>query len=236
MTVTITAYDWVPPFARGQVRDLRVRWAMEEAGQPYDVRALPQGEQKDAGHRALQPFEQVPTYEEDGLVLFESGAIVLHVAERFGGGLLPDHPDARARATEWMFAAVNTVEPPVMDYVIATVFEAGEPWAAERQPSVTKRRDERLEQLSARLGDSEWLDGDFSAGDLLMVCVLRAIPKDGPHRAYPNLAAYVARGEARPAFARALEAQLADFTGEPSPEIRAWIKQFEAKQKQGEPA
>jgi len=213
----ITAYDWVPWFARGQVRDLRVRWALEEAGQDYDVRYLPQGSQKQSTHRALQPFGQVPTYERDGLILFESGAIVQHIAERHGV-LLPDDADGRARAIEWMFAALNTVEPPIMDLAIATLFEGDQPWSEPRLPAVIARISERLDELSARLGESEWLDGEFSAGDLLMVAVLRMLkgtPLDGAHG---NLAAYVARGEARPAFQRALAAQLAGFTAAPPPE------------------
>ena len=212
----ITAYDWVPWFARGQVRDLRVRWALEEAGQAYDVRYLPQGCQKEPPHRALQPFGQVPTFEADGLALFESGAIVLHIADSWGV-LLPADPGGRARAVEWAFAALNTVEPPLMDYAIATLFEDDKPWSAPRLPSVIARIEERLDELAARLGEKEWLDGAFSAGDLLMVAVLRMLkgtPMAGRH---DNLDTYVARGEARPAFQRALAAQLAGFTGSPPP-------------------
>lgn len=224
----ITAYDWVPDFARGQVRDLRVRWALEEVGQPYDVRALPQGSQKAAPHRALQPFGQVPTYQHGELVLFESGAIVLHIAEA-GQGLLPGDPAGRARAIEWMFAALNTVEPPILDYAIASVFEGGEPWSPPRLPAVVARIDERLGELAARLGGAEWLDGAFSAGDLMMVCVLRQLHGSGRIEAHPSLAAYVARGEARPAFQRALDAQLQGFTGSPPPGFAAWLE----KRKQG---
>lgn len=225
--ITITAFDWVPDFAKGQVRDLRVRWALEEVGQPYRVRYLSQGAQKASPHRALQPFGQVPTYEEGDLTLFESGAIVMHVADRFGG-LLPTDPDARSRAVEWMFAALNTVEPPIMDHAIATLFECDKPWSKPRLPSVEARIDERLDELSKRLGEREWLDEGFTAGDLLMVAVLRMMNGSGMIEKYPNLAAYVARGEARPAFRRALADQLAGFTGDPPPEFAEWAK------KQGE--
>ena len=232
MKPTITAFDWVPDFAKGQVRDLRVRWALEEVGQDYDVRYLSQGAQKAPSHRACQPFGQVPTYESGDLTLFESGAIVLHVADTYGR-LLPAAPSARARAIEWMFAALNTVEPPIMDHAIATVFEAGKPWSHPRLPAIMKRIDERLGELSTRLGDRTWLDGDdFTAGDLLMAAVLRILGDDPAVTKYANLAAYVARAEARPAFQRALAAQLAGFTGSPPPEFAAWI----AKQKQGEGA
>lgn len=220
---TITAFDWVPPFAEGQVRDLRVRWALEEVGQPYDVRYLAQGSQKEPPHRARQPFGQVPTYEDGDLVLFESGAIVLHIAEQHGG-LLPTDTNARARAIEWMFAALNTVEPPIMDHAIATLFEGGEPWSKPRLPAVEQRIHERFAELSRRLGERQWLDGDtFTAGDLLMVAVLRILSDDGFLNRYDNLAAYVARGTARPAFQRALADQMAGFTGSPPPEIQAWL-------------
>lgn len=213
----ITAFEWVPWFAKGQVRDLRVRWALEEADQAYDVRYLPQGTQKEGPHRALQPFGQVPTYEADGLTLFESGAIVLHVAEAHGV-LLPADAGARARAIGWMFAALNTVEPPISDYAIATLFEGDKPWSKPRLPAVIARIEERLAELSRRLAESEWLDGDFSAGDLLMVAVLRQLHGTPLAGAHDNLSAYVARGEARPAFQRALAAQLAGFTAAPPPE------------------
>lgn len=233
---TITAFDWVPSFAQGQVRDLRVRWALEEVGQPYDVLYLPQGSQKDASHRARQPFGQVPTYEEGDLLLFESGAIVLHIAQTHGR-LLPESPAARARAIEWMFAALNTIEPPIMDHAIATLFEADKPWSGPRLPSVEQRIDERLGELSRRLGDKEWLDdGVFTAGDLLMVSVLRILEDDGFLDRHDHLAAYVARGTARPAFQRALADQLAGFTGEAPPEIAAWLAQQGLAQQQGETA
>ena len=226
---TITAFDWVPDFARGQVRDLRVRWALEEVGQSYDVRYLRQGEQKSGPHRERQPFGQVPTYEAVGLTLFESGAIIQHIAESHAG-LFPADPAGRARAIEWMFAALNTVEPPIMDHAIATLFEADKPWSRPRLPAILQRIDERLAELSARLGERDWLDGGtFTAGDLLMVTVLRILDGQAALAKYPHLVAYVARGTARPAFARALDAQLAGFTGTPPPEIVEWLDR-QAKQ------
>ncbi len=221
---TITAFDWVPDFARGQVRDLRVRWALEEVGQAYDVHYLTQGSQKGAAHRARQPFGQVPTYEEDGLTLFESGAIVLHIATKHGG-LLPEAADARSRAIEWMFAALNTVEPPIMDHAICTLFEANQPWSKPRLPSIEARIEERVGEVSQRLGARDWLDGDrFTAGDLLMADVLRIIAGDGYLDRYPNLVAYVARATARPAFQRAYDAQMAGFTGEPPAAFKEWLE------------
>lgn len=220
----ITAFDWVPDFAKGQVRDLRVRWALEEVGQPYDVLYLSQGEQKAGPHRGRQPFGQVPTYEEGDLVLFESGAIVLHIADTWDG-LMPGSRDGRARAIEWMFAALNTLEPPIMDHSIATLFERGEPWSAPRLPAIEARIHERLDELSNRLGSREWLDGDgFTAGDLMMVAVLRIVAGDGFLDRYPNLSAYVARGEARPAFQRALADQMAGFTGTAPPGFAEWLE------------
>ncbi|MCC2977938.1 glutathione S-transferase family protein [Sphingomonas sp. PL-96] len=210
----ITAYDWVPDFARGLVRDLPVRWALEETGQPYTVRYLPQGSQKDPAHRALQPFGQVPTYQDGDLVLFESGAIVLHIAES-GSGLLPADPAGRARAVQWMFAALNSVELPIAGFGMASLFERDMPWAKDRLPIVRARVQDRLDDLAARLGEAAWLDGDFSAGDLMMVCTLRQLRGSGLVEAYPALAAYVARGQARPAFGRALDAQRKGFTGQP---------------------
>lgn len=211
---TITAFDWVPDFAKGQVRDLRVRWALEEIGQPYDVRYLAQGEQKAGPHRTIQPFGQVPTLQEGDLTLFESGAIVLYVAES-RGKLLPADTAGRARAIEWMFAALNTVEPPIMELAIVDLFEADKPWSKPRRPSVEQRIRERLKEVARRLGDADWLDGDFSAGDLMMVAVLRIIEDDPLLAEQPTLVAYVARGTARPAFQGALAAQLAGFTGKP---------------------
>jgi glutathione S-transferase len=229
---TITAYDWVPPFAQGQVRDLRVRWALEEVGQPYDVLYLSQGEQKEPPHRARQPFGQVPTYEDGDVLLFESGAIVLHIAQQ-SGGLLPVDPAARARAQEWMFAALNSVEPAIMDLSFVTIFEADKPWSEMRRPAVEERIHGRLKDLSARLGDRQWLDGDtFTAGDLLMVSVLRILIGAGFVETYDNLTAYVTRGIARPAFHKALAAQMAGFTGD----APAWFADWAEKQKQGETA
>jgi glutathione S-transferase len=233
MMPIITAYDWVPPFAQGQVRDLRVRWALEEVGQPYDVLYLSQGDQKGDEHRARQPFGQVPTYEDGELILFESGAIVHHIATTYDG-LLPADAAARARAVEWMFAALNSVEPPIMDHANCAIFEADKPWAKQRMPLVLRRIDERLGELSRRLGDKTWLDGDtFTAGDLLMVAVLRTVAEDGLLDAHPNLKGYVERGVARPAFKRALDAQMAGFTGEPPARFKEWLEQ---QQKQGERA
>ena len=228
----ITAFDWVPPFAQGQVRDLRVRWAFEEVGQRYDVRYLSQGEQKAPPHRTRQPFGQVPTLEDGDLTLFESGAIVLHIAEAYPG-LLPADRAARARAIEWMFAALNSVEPTIMDLSFVTLFEADKPWSAMRRVSVEERIHGRLKDLSARLGDKTWLDGEtFTAGDLLMVSVLRILIGEGFVEAYDNLAAYMHRGIDRPAFQRALAAQMDGFTGE-APE---WYAAWAEKMKQGETA
>jgi glutathione S-transferase len=210
----ITAYHWSPDEGAGLVRDMRVRWALEEVGQAYDVRLLEWGEQKQPDHRARSPFGQVPTYEEDGLVLFESGAIVLHIAEKWPG-LLPADPAARARAIEWVFAALNSVEPGILDLIIAKYIDGKEEWAEARMPSVLARLRVRLDELSARLGDSEWLDGAFSAGDLLMVQVLRNVKVSGLLADWPNLAAYVDRGEVRAAFGRALAALRSDQTGAP---------------------
>ena len=230
MKPIITAFDWVPPFAQGQVRDLRVRWALEEVGQAYDTAYLSQGEQKASPHRQRQPFGQVPTYQDGALTLFESGAIVLHIADTHPGTLLPADPGGRARAIEWMFAALNTIEPPIMDHSIATIFERDEPWSAPRLPAIAARIDERLGELSRRLGERDWLDGnDFTAGDLLMVAVLRIVEDEGMVEKYPNLAAYVARGTARPAFGRALDAQMAGFTGEAPAAFREWEREGAAQ-------
>ena len=212
-TPVITAYNWSPDRGRGLVRDMRVRWAFEEVGRSYDVRYLSWGQQKEPAHRARNPFGQVPAYEEGDLVLFESGAIVFHIAES-APGLFPEAPAGRARAIEWMFAALNSVEPVVWDLIIARIIEGDKDWAAARLPLVEARLNNRLEELSARLGDSEWLDGEFSAGDLMTVSVLRPIGDSPLIRAFPNLAAYVERGEARPAFKRAFESWKAGQTGE----------------------
>ncbi|MFD1788060.1 glutathione S-transferase family protein [Sphingomonas floccifaciens] len=230
MRPTITAFDWVPDFAKGQVRDLRVRWALEEVGQAYDVVYLAQGEQKAPPHRGRQPFGQVPTYQVGDLTLFESGAIVQHIADTHDG-LFPPDPNGRARAIEWMYAALNTVEPPVMDHAIATLFEADKPWSKPRLPSILHRIDARFGELSDRLGDKTWLDGDvFTAGDLLMIAVLRILEGEPVLDAYPTLVAYVARGTARPAFRRALDAQMAGFTGTPPPAVIAWLEKQKAQQ------
>jgi glutathione S-transferase len=211
MTPTITAFERSPDRGRGLARDMPIRWALEEVGQPYDVRLVSFEAMKEPAHRALSPFAQIPTYEEGDLVLFESGAIVLHVAERHAG-LLPLDANARARAITWMFAALNTVEPPIVDRQIAILVEGNETWGKQRLASVEDRIRKRLGELSSRLGDDDWLDGEFSAGDLLMVTVLRRLGSSGLLDEYPNLAAYVARGEARPAYKRAFDAQLAVFT------------------------
>ncbi|MEQ8179558.1 MAG: glutathione S-transferase family protein [Amphiplicatus sp.] len=212
MTITITAFESSPDRGKGLARDTRVRWALEETGQPYEVRLVSFKAMKEPAHLALNPFGQIPTYEENGLALFETGAIVFHIAERHAG-LLPDEANARARAIMWMFAAVNTVEPPILDLATARLVEADKPWSAERMPLVEDRVRVRLSQLSLRLGDADWLDGAFSAGDLMMVHVLQRLKSSGMLDEHPNLAAYVARGEARPAFKRAFDAQLAVFAG-----------------------
>ena len=208
MRPTITAFERSPDGGKGLARDTRVRWALEEVGQPYDVRLVSFAAMKEPAHLALHPFGQIPTYEEGDLGLFETGAIVFHIAQRHAG-LLPDDANARARAITWMFAALNTVEPPILDLVTASLFERAKPWAAERMPLVADRVRSRQDQLSRRLGDADWLDGAFSAGDLLMVSVLLRLRMSGLLDEYPNLAAYVARGEARPAYQRAFQAQLA---------------------------
>jgi glutathione S-transferase len=208
MPITITAFERSPDGGKGLARDTRVRWALEEAGLSYDVRLVSFRAMKEPAHLALHPFGQIPTYEEDGLVLFETGAIVLYIAQRHGG-LLPEDANARARAVAWMFAAVNTVEPPILELVTARIFEGDKPWSKERLPLVEERVRDRLRQLSTHLGDAEWLDGPFSAGDLMMVSVLLRTRPSGILDEFPTLAAYVARGEARPAYQRAFAAQLA---------------------------
>ena len=212
MNPIITAFAQSPDRGAGLARDMRVRWALEEAGQPYEVRLVSFSEMKEPAHLALHPFGQIPTYEEGDLALFESGSIVLHIGQRHAV-LLPVEANARARAITWMFAAVNTVEPPILDLQNAMLLEGGEPWHEQRLPLVKARIRDRLGPLSSRLGRDDWLDGDFSAGDLMMVGVLRRLHRSGLLLEYPNLSAYVARGEARPAFKRAFEAQLAVFTG-----------------------
>jgi glutathione S-transferase len=211
MAITITAFATSPDRGRGLARDMPVRWALEEVDQRYDVRLVTFAEMKESAHLGLQPFGQIPTYEDDGLVLFESAAIVAHIAQRYDG-LLPADATARAHALSWLFAAVSTIEPPIVERSTAILTEGERSWAAERLPLIEARISKRLEALSAYLGDSAWLDRAFSAADLMMVTVLRRLGCSGLLERYPNLAAYVARGEARPAFERAFAAQLAVFT------------------------
>jgi glutathione S-transferase len=210
MIPTITAFERSPDRGRGLARDMRVRWALEEASQPYEVRLASFEALKEAAHLALNPFGQIPTYEDGDLVLFETGSIILHIAEQVAS-LLPKAAKPRARAITWMFAALNTVEPPILDLMTARIVEGDAPWAQARLPLVMDRIRVRLGQLSARLGDADWLDGAFSAGDLMMVSVLLRLRMSGILDEYPNLAAYVARGESRPAYQRAFAAQLAVF-------------------------
>ena len=215
MTIMITAFERSPDGGKGLARDTRVRWALEEAGQPYEVRLVSFRAMKEPAHLALHPFGQIPTYEEGGLALFETGAIVFHIAERHAG-LLPSDADARARAITWMFAALNTVEPPILELANAKLLERDKPWHAERLPLVEDRVRNRLTPLSDRLADADWLEGRFTAGDLLMVSVLLRLKSSGILDEYRNLADYVARGEARPAYQRAFQAQLAVNTAKPS--------------------
>ena len=215
MTIIITAFERSPDGGQGMARDMRVRWALEEVGQPYGVRLLSFKAMKEPAHLALHPFGQIPTYEEGDLALFESGAIVFHIAERHAG-LLPDDANARARAITWMFAALNTVEPPIVDREVAEYLEGDETWYEQRLPFIDERIRRRLGELSGRLGNADWIDGAFSAADLLMVTVLRRLEGSGILEEYPNLSAYVARGKARPAYQRAFDAQLAVFTAAPT--------------------
>ena len=212
MTPTITAFEQSPDRGKGLARDTRVRWALEEVGQPYEVRLVPFRAMKEPAHLALHPFGQIPTYEEDDLVLFETGSIVFHIAQHHAG-LLPDDANARARAITWMFAALNTVEPPILELANARLLEGDKPWYRERLPLVEDRVRSRLNQLSARLGHADWLDGAFSAGDLMMVSVLLRLKSSGILDEFPNLATYVALGESRPAYKRAFAAQLAINAG-----------------------
>jgi glutathione S-transferase len=214
MTITITAFERSPDRGRGMARDMRVRWALEEVGQPYDVRLVSFDAMKEPAHLALHPFGQIPTYEDGDLALFESGAIVFHIAERHAG-LLPDEAEARTRAIMWMFAALSTVEPPIVEYGAAVREGGGEAWYEARGPVLADRVRDRLGELSRRLGDADWLDGAFSAGDLMMVTVLRRASSLLDE--YPSLRAYIARGEARPAYKRAFAAQLAVFTANSPP-------------------
>lgn len=210
MTPTITAFERSPDEGQGLARDMRVRWAFEEVGQPYDVRLVSFDEMKQPAHRVLHPFGQIPTYEDGDLALFESGAIVLHIAQRHAG-LLPEDANPRARAIAWMFAALNTVEPPIVEREAAGYLERDKGWYEQRQSMLDKRVRDRLGELSRRLGDADWLDGGFSAADLLMVTVLRRLEGSGIVEDTPNLSAYVDRGRARPAYQRAFDAQLAVF-------------------------
>jgi glutathione S-transferase len=210
VTPTITAFEASPDRGRGLARDMRVRWALEEAERPYDVRLVSFEEMKRPAHRALHPFGQIPTYEEGDLTLFESGAIVLHIAERHGG-LLPKDANARAHAIGWLFAALNTMEPPIVDLEQSAYTEGGEDWWETRKSMIESRIRVRLGELSDRLSGAEWLDREFSAGDLMMVMVLRRAEQTGLVDEYPNLAAYVERGKMRPAYKRAYAAQHAVF-------------------------
>ena len=208
MTITITAFERSPDGGKGLARDTRVRWALEEVGQPYAVRLVSFAAMKEPAHLAIHPFGQIPTFEEGDLSVFETGAIVFHIAEQHAG-LLPDDANARTRAITWMFAALSTVEPLVLELQTARFAEGDKPWTEHRLPLIRDRIRGRLDQLAARLGDADWLDGAFSAGDLLMVSVLLRLRMSGLLDEYPTLAAYVARGEARPAYQRAFAAQLA---------------------------
>lgn len=210
MTITITAFERSPDRGRGMARDMRVRWALEEAGVPYQVRLLSFEEMKQPSYLASQPFGQIPAYEEDGLSLFESGAIILHICDRHGG-LWPSDAHGRARAISWMFAALNTVEPPILEREMPKYLERDQSWYEARMPLLDSRVKQRLSQLSNWFGDREWLEGGFSAGDLLMVTVLRRLTGSGLLELYPNLPPYIARGEERPAYQRAFADQLAVF-------------------------
>ena len=210
MPITITAFERSPDGGKGLARDTRIRWALEEVGQPYDVQPVSFRALKEPAHLARHPFGQIPTYQDGELVLFETGSIVLHVAERHAG-LLPTDADARARAITWIFAALNTVEPPILELATARLLEADRPWSEQRLPLVRDRVRDRLRPLAARLGDAEWLEGEFTAGDLMMVSVLLRLRPSGLLDAFPTLAAFVARGEARPAYRRAFDAQRAAY-------------------------
>ena len=218
MTITITAFEHSPDNGQGLARDTRVRWALEEVRLPYEVRLVSFRALKEPAHMALHPFGQIPTYEEGDLALFETGAIVFHIASHHAGngGLWPANVDARARAVTWMFASVNTVEPPILELMTAKIMEGDKPWTKERMPMLHGQIRTRLQQLSDQLGDADWLDGAFSAGDLMMVSVILRLRSSGLLDEYPNLAAYVARGEARPAYKRAFADQLAVNAAKPA--------------------
>jgi glutathione S-transferase len=211
MKPTITAFKDSPDEGQGLARDMRIRWAFEEVQQPYDVRLVTFEEMETPSYLALHPFGLIPTYQEGDLVLFESGSIVLHIAERYSG-LLPTDAHPRARAISWMFSALNTVEPPIVDLEVAGYMEENKPWYPERLPILQDRIREPLGDLSRRLGNEDWLEGAFSAADLLMVTVLRRLEGSGLLEEFPNLLAYIARGQARPAYQRAFADQLAVFT------------------------
>lgn len=215
MSIVISAWDRSPDGGMGLARDTRIRWALEEVGQPYEVRFVSMQTKFEPDHLRIHPFGLIPTYEEGNLALFETGAIILHIGEHYAG-LLPEDANARDRAIAWMFAAVNTVEPPILELVTVKILEGDKPWAAERLPLALDRIRERLVHLSAWLGDAEWLEGTFSAGDLLMASVLLRLRPSGLIDEYPTLAAYVARGEARPAYQRAFAAQYAVNARSPS--------------------
>ncbi|QJU56791.1 glutathione S-transferase family protein [Sphingomonas sp. AP4-R1] len=215
MTPTITAFNWVPDFARGFVRDIRARWAFEEIGRPYAVDLVDGKSIKLPAHRRFQPFGQIPTYRDDGVAIFESGAIALRIAEE-GGGLLPDDPEGRMRAIQWVIAALNSVEPYVMQLAVVDVFEADRPWSAERRPQVIADLEERLADLQQALGERTWIDGgDFTVGDLMLISVLGGLRGTGVLDGFPQLAAYVARGEDRPAHRKAMADHLADLADAP---------------------
>ena len=208
--IEVGAFRWVPPFAQGLVRDLRVRWALEEAGLPYEARLIGPEDQRSDDYRALQPFGQVPVFTQDGVELFESGAIVLHIAEQ-SQALMPADPEGRARARTWLLAALNTIEPHIQGLIAVDIFNKGEAWTVERRPQIVEMLRKRLGELSAALGDKDYLEDRFTAGDLMMTTVLRILRHTQLVEEHPNLAAFKARCEARPAFQRALEAQMAPF-------------------------
>jgi glutathione S-transferase len=208
--ITITAFNWVPDFAKGQVRDLRVRWALEEAGLPYQVKLITHEEKLTPAYRALQPFSQVPSYRDDDVALFESGAIVLHVA-RSSAALLPTDQAGRSRAAAWVFAALNSIEPFIMGLVDVDIFSREEPWAKESRPHVEGMVKKRLSDLAERLSGRDWLEDRFTVGDLMMATVLRILRHTDLVTSDPLLAPYLARCEARPAFQKALAEQLASF-------------------------
>jgi glutathione S-transferase len=210
MTITLTAFRWVPPFAQGYVRDLRIRWALEEAGLPYDVTLIDPKIQASEGYRQWQPFGQVPAYRDDKVEMFESGAIVLHIAEQ-SEALAPRDPAGRARVTTWVLAALNSIEPHAQNLVSLDAFHAGEAWIEERRPQAQAMIDSRLAALAEWLGDKDYLEGRFTAGDILMTTVLRELVDCGTLARFPTLDAYRRRNEARPAFARAMEGQMSTF-------------------------